>query len=114
MTNLFSLTHRSGRKFPSRWAHQTAWHNTLPGFASARETASANEPFGVQRLTARYRQISREINELAADGRTATDVDLCPTDSPIKTILDLHASAARGASPETPGKANGNKEVNAF
>lgn len=141
MTDPFSLTSRNGRKFTRRRQRQMAflkaldetgsvapaaaivdvdrttphtWRNTLTGFASARETASANEPFGVQRLTARHRQISREINGLAADGRAATDVDPCPTDSPGKTILDLHASAAHGASPETAGKVNGNKEVKGF
>ncbi|MDP1837767.1 MAG: hypothetical protein Q8N31_06080 [Reyranella sp.] len=91
-----------------------AWRNALPGFASARETASANESLGVSCPTARHRQIRCEISRLAAGTPPGNDVDLCPTDSARKTISDLHASAAHGASPETPRKANGNKEVNAI
>src|SRR3990167_10790794 len=62
--------------------------NTLPGFASVWETASSNESFGVPRLTARQRQISREINRLAAGAHRATDGDLCPTDSPESAKRD--------------------------
>ena len=103
MTDPFSLTHRN--------RHKSAAERS---FASAWKAASANESLGVPRLMARHLRIPCEINQLAAGAHPATDADSCLTDSRGMTISGLHASAAHGASPETPGKANENKEVKGF
>ena len=136
VTEPCSLTHRRGRKPPSHWARQrtfrkapgetvsaahvaapaaaivdvdraTSWRrNTLPGFASAWETASPNESFGVQRLMAWHRQIPFGISRLAVGTRPVTDVDPCPTDSPEKRKrrFRIRPLPTRTARPPMPSK----------
>lgn len=115
MTDPFSRTHRNGRKY---WAH------TLPRFAEFREAprkrvswcptshgaASAdsplNQPVGHGAHSGKRRKAGVQVTRPVTRGTPAASTE--------KTISFLPASAAHGVSPETSGKVNGNKEVNAF
>ena len=101
-----------------------AWRNTFPGFASFREAprkrvswrptshgaasadAPSNQPVGNDAHSGKRRKAGVQVTRPVMRGTPAVGTE--------KTISFLPASAAHGVSPETPGKANGHKEVKGF
>jgi hypothetical protein len=141
MTDPFSLTHRHGRKLPRRRARQRTflkapgeagsvvpaasivdagrttpctWRNTLPGFVFAGETLFVNESLGDSRPMSRLRQMRREsMGWQQARIPVATETG-CLTDSAQEDEFRFARFCRARRVPETPGKANENREVRAF